>query len=309
MARPIWTGNLSFGLLNVPVSLMSGTRSNDLSFRMLDSRDRNPIRFERVNAETGEEVPWKEIVKAFEYDKGNYVVIEKSDIASAAPESHESVEIEAFVDADSIDVRFYEKPYVLVPGKKAEKGYVLLRETLRKAKKIGVARVVIRTREYLSAVMPLGDALVLMLMRYPQELVDPSEYKLPEGKAGDYRISAKELEMATQLVDSMAAKWNPGDYHDEFRERLAEIIRKRIKDKGATTQVLEEPEPEESAATNVVDFVSLLQKSLKDNRRTPAKKTATKKAARKAAPRKAAKAKKAPAKKAAKSGTRTRKAG
>jgi len=309
MARSIWTGNLSFGLLNVPVSLMSGTRSNDLSFRMLDSRDRNPIRFERVNAETGEEVPWKEIVKAFEYDKGNYVVIEKSDIASAAPESHESVEIEAFVDADSIDVRFYEKPYVLVPGKKAEKGYVLLRETLRKAKKIGVARVVIRTREYLSAVMPLGDALVLMLMRYPQELVDPSEYKLPEGKAGDYRISAKELEMATQLVDSMAAKWNPGDYHDEFRERLAEIIRKRIKDKGATTQVLEEPEPEEGAATNVVDFVSLLQKSLKDNRRTPAKKTATKKAARKAAPRKAAKAKKAPAKKAAKSGTRTRKAG
>lgn len=301
MARPIWTGNLSFGLLNVPVSLMSGTRSNDLSFRMLDSRDRKPIRFERVNAETGEEVPWKEIVKAFEYDKGSYVVIEKSDIASAAPESHESVEIEAFVDADAIDIRFFEKPYVLVPGKKAEKGYVLLRETLRKSKKIGVARVVIRTREYLSAVMPLGDALVLMLMRYPQELVDPSEYKIPEGKAGDYRISAKELEMATQLVDSMAAKWNPEDYHDEFRERLAEIIRKRIKDKGATTQVLEQPEPSEDAATNVVDFVSLLQKSLKDNTRTPAKKAAAKKATKKTS-RKTTK--KTTAKKAAKSGTR-----
>ena len=304
MARPIWTGNLSFGLLNVPVSLMSGTRSNDLSFRMLDSRDRKPIRFERVNADTGEEVPWKEIVKAFEYDKGSYVVIEKSDIASAAPESHESVEIEAFVDQDAIDVRFFEKPYVLVPGKKAEKGYVLLRETLRKAKKIGVARVVIRTREYLSAVMPLGDALVLILMRYPQELVDPAEYKLPEGKAGDYRVSAKELEMATQLVDSMAAKWNPGDYHDEFRERLAEIIRKRIKSKGATTQVLEEPEPQEDAATNVVDFVSLLQKSLKDNTRTPAKKTA----GRKSAPRKAAK-KKTTTKKTSKTGARARKAG
>ena len=297
MARPIWTGNLSFGLLNVPVSLMSGTRSNDLSFRMLDSRDRKPIRFERVNAETGEEVPWKEIVKAFEYDKGSYVVIEKSDIASAAPESHESVEIEAFVDADAIDIRFFEKPYVLVPGKKAEKGYVLLRETLRKAKKIGVARVVIRTREYISAVMPLGDALVLMLMRYPQELVDPSEYNIPEGKAGDFRISAKELEMATQLVDSMAAKWNPDDYHDEFRERLAEIIRKRIKDKGATTQVLEQPEPAEDAATNVVDFVSLLQKSLKDNTRTPAKK-----AAKKSAPRKAAKKK--TTRKTTRSGTR-----
>src|SRR5690606_11438980 len=149
-------------------------------------------------------------------------------------------------------------------------------------------------------------ALVLMLMRYPQELVDPSEYKIPEGKAGDFRISAKELEMATQLVDSMAAKWNPDDYHDEFRERLADIIRRRIKDEGATTQVLEQPEPDEDAATNVVDFVSLLQKSLKDNTRTPAKKTATKKAAKttakKAAPRKAAK-------KASRSGTRARKAG
>lgn len=289
MARPIWTGNLSFGLLNVPVSLMSGTRGNDLSFRMLDARDRKPIRFERVNADTGEEVPWKDIVKAFEYDKGSYVVIEKEDIASAAPETHESVEIEAFVDADAIDVRFFEKPYVLVPGKKAEKGYVLLRETLRKAKKVGVARVVIRTREYLSAVMPLGDALVLVLMRYPQELVDPAEYRLPEGKTGDYRVSAKELAMATQLVDSMATEWNPDDYHDEFRARLSEIIRKRIKQKGATTEVPEEAEPEEGAATNVVDFVSLLQKSLSDKKRTPAKKAATKKApARKAAKKPAA---------------------
>ena len=303
MARPIWTGNLSFGLLNVPVSLMSGTRSNDLSFRMLDARDRKPIRFERVNADTGEEVPWKEIVKAFEYDKGSYVVIDKADIAAASPETHESVEIEAFVDADAIDIRYFEKPYVLVPGKKAEKGYVLLRETLRKAGKIGVARVVIRTREYLSAVMPLGDALVLMMMRYPQELVDPAEYKLPEGNTGDYRISPKELEMATQLVDSMAAEWNPEDYHDEFRERLAEIIRKRIKDKGATTQVLEEPATSEDAATNVVDFVSLLQKSLGENKRTPARKTATK------AARKTTSKKKPAAKKAAKSTSRARKAG
>lgn len=303
MARPIWTGNLSFGLLNVPVSLMSGTRSNDLSFRMLDARDRKPIRFERVNADTGEEVPWKEIVKAFEYDKGSYVVIEKTDIAAASPETHESVEIEAFVDAEAIDIRYFEKPYVLVPGKKAEKGYVLLRETLRKAGKIGVARVVIRTREYLSAVMPLGDALVLMMMRYPQELVDPSEYNLPEGNTGDYRISAKELEMATQLVDSMAAKWNPKDYHDEFRERLAAIIRKRIKDKGATTKVLEEPAPSEDATTNVVDFVSLLQKSLGENKRTPAKKSASK-TTKKATPKK-----KAAAKKTTKKPAKARKAG
>lgn len=287
MPRPIWTGNLSFGLLNVPVALMSGTRSTDISFRMLDARDRKPIRFERVNADTGEEVPWKDIVKAFEYDKGSYVVIDKADIASAAPETHESVEIEAFVNADAIDLRFFEKPYVLVPGKKAEKGYVLLRETLRKAKKVGVARVVIRTREYLSMVMPMGDALMLVLMRYPQELVDPSEYKLPDGKASDYRIAPKELEMATQLVDSMAVEWNPGDYHDEFRERLTSVIRKRIKQKGATTKVLEEHDAPEDATTNVVDFVALLQKSLAGKDKVDAKKRPATKAASKAEPAKA----------------------
>ncbi len=293
MARPIWTGNLSFGLLNVPVSLMSGTRSNDLSFRMLDARDRKPIRFERVNAETGEEVPWKDIVKAFEYDKGSYVVIEKEDIASAAPETHESVDIEAFVDDDAIDIRYFEKPYILVPGKKAEKGYVLLRETLVKAKKIGVARVVIRTREYLSAVMPLGDALVLVMMRYPQELVDPEEYKLPAGKSADYRVTPKELAMATQLVDSMATQWNPGDYHDEFRARLSDIINKRIKQKGRTATVAEEPEGmREDATTNVVDFVALLQKSLGEKGGRTSR-TPTKKAPAKAVKKTATKARKA----------------
>ena len=292
MARPIWTGNLSFGLLNVPVSLMPGTRSNDLSFRMLDARDKKPIRFERVNADTGEEVPWKDIIKAFEYDKGSYVVIDKEDIASAAPETHESIDIEAFVDADDIDIRYFEKPYVLVPGKKAEKGYVLLRETLAKTHKIGVARVVIRTREYLCAVRPLGDALVLMMMRYPQELVDPADYKLPAGESADYRVTAKELAMATQLVDSMVTKWNPDDYHDEFRARLSDIISKRIKQEGKTTTVLEEAdEPQEGVATNVVDFVALLQQSL--GKKADAAKPAAKKAPAKAAKKTPAKPRKA----------------
>lgn len=292
MARPIWTGNLSFGLLNVPVSLMPGTRSNDLSFRMLDARDKKPIRFERVNADTGEEVPWKDIIKAFEYDKGSYVVIDKEDIASAAPETHESIDIEAFVDADDIDIRYFEKPYVLVPGKKAEKGYVLLRETLAKTHKIGVARVVIRTREYLCAVRPLGDALVLMMMRYPQELVDPADYKLPAGESADYRVTAKELAMATQLVDSMVTKWNPDDYHDEFRARLSDIISKRIKQEGKTTTVLEEAdEPQEGVATNVVDFVALLQQSL--GKKADAAKPAAKKAPARAAKKTPAKPRKA----------------
>jgi DNA end-binding protein Ku len=302
MARPIWTGSLSFGLLNVPVSLMSGERRMDLSFRMLDARDKKPIRYERVNADTGEEVPWKDIVKAFEYDKGSYVVIEKEDIAAAAPETHESIDVEAFVDADSIGLRYYEKPYILTPGKKAEKGYVLLRETLKDTGKVGIGRVVIRTREYICAVMPEDDALVMMLLRYPQELISPEEYTLPKGTAKEYRVAPKELEMARQLIESMTSDWAPDDYQDEFRERLSDIIKKRMKQSGATTK-FEEPEHHEDAATNVVDFMALLQKSLDTNKRTPAKKAAAKKvtkAAKKAAPAKKAAKKAAPKKPAAK---------
>jgi DNA end-binding protein Ku len=290
MARPIWTGTLSFGLLNVPVSLMSGERNVDLHFRMLDSRDRKPIRFERVNADTGEEVPWKDIVKAYEYDKGSYVVLEEDDIRSAAPESHEAVEVETFVDAGTIDPRYYEKPYLLVPAKKAEKGYVLLRETLRSTGKVGIARVVVRTREYLCAVMPHGDALVLMILRYPQELVDPEDYKLPSGSLSEYRISSKETAMAEQLIESMSGEWKPDEYHDEFRERLHTLLKKRIKAKGGTTKVEEEPAPRDDDATNVVDFMSLLQKSLDAKKRTPAAtKTAAKKATAKVAKPTAAK--------------------
>jgi len=294
MARPIWTGTLSFGLLNVPVSLMSGERRVDISFRMLDSRDRKPIRFERVNAETGEEVPWKDIVKAFEYDKGSYVVVEKEDIASAAPQTHDSIDVEAFVERGEISLRFYEKPYVIVPGKKAEKGYVLLRETLRDTGRAGIARVVIRTREYLCAVVPEGEALLLMMLRYPQELVDPAEYRLPGGKPADYRISGRETEMAASLIESMSVPWRADDYQDEFRGRLEAIIRKRLKAKGATTRIIDEHTEAEDATTNVVDFMALLQKSLEENKRTPAGK---RKPAKKAAPRKSA---------AKKAGTSTR---
>ena len=299
MARPIWSGTLSFGLLNVPVSLMAGERSIDLHFRMLDSRSNTPIRYERVNAETGDEVPWKDIVRAYEYKKGSYVVLRPEDVKSAASEGREAVEVEAFVDASSIGPEYYEKPYVLVPGKKAEKGYVLLRETLKRTGKIGIARVVIRTREYLSAVTPRGDSLMLILLRYPQELVDTSDYRLPEGKVASYRISAKEIDMAEQLIQSMTGEWQPDNFRDEFRDRLRKVIEKRMKSKGVITPVEEESDEVENATTNVVDFMSLLQKSLASKKRTPAssrapsatakrkpaKKTATKKAAKRPAAR------------------------
>jgi DNA end-binding protein Ku len=283
MARPIWSGTLSFGLLNVPVSLMSGERRVDLHFRMLDSRNNARIRYERINAETGAEVPWKDIVKAFEYDKGSYVVLEPEDIKSAAPETHGSIDVEAFVDADAIAPQFFEKPYFLVPGKKAEKGYVLLRETLRKTKRIGIARVVIRTREYLCAVMPQGDALLMDLLRYPQELVDADDYTFPSSRIGDYRISKAELAMAEQLIESMSGEWKPGDYKDEFRARLTKVIEKRMKTKGVVKAIDEDESTPESASTNVVDFMSLLQKSLATHKRTPAKKAVDKVVAKKPA--------------------------
>jgi DNA end-binding protein Ku len=297
-ARPIWNGILSFGLLNVPVSLMSGERRVDLSFRMLDARDNTPIRYERVNAETGEEVPWKDIVKAYEYDKGSYVVLEPEDIKSAAPASHETIDIDTFVEREAISPQYFEKPYVLVPGKKAEKGYVLLRETLKETGRVGIAKVVIRTREYLCAVMPYEDALLLVILRWPQELVDVDEYVLPSGKAEAYRVTDRELQMAGQLIESMSGKWNPREYKDEFRERLSKVIDQRLRSKGKVPKKEIADETPEDATTNVVDFMALLEKSLASNRRTPAKDTPAKKSpAKKTAAAKKPAARKAPAKK------------
>lgn len=262
MARPIWTGSISFGLLNIPIQLMTGERRTDIHFRMLDSRDNSPIRYERVNAETGEEVPWKEIVKAYEFSKDNYVVLQPEDIQRAATENHETIAIESFVDADQIPLSYVEKPYVLVPGKKAEKGYVLLREILKKKGRVGIGRVVIRTREYLCMLTPQGDALMLMLLRFPQEVVDVTDYELPSGSARAWHVTARELEMAEMLMESMSDEFSPADYKDEFRERLSKVIKERIKQKQVAHVEDEKDDDEAEAATNVVDFMSLLKKSL-----------------------------------------------
>ena len=283
MARPIWNGTISFGLLNVPVQLYSGERSVDLHFRMLDSRDNAPVRYERVNSETGEEVPWKEIVKGFEYSKGSYVVIDEEDIRKAAPEATESVEIEAFVERAEIDPMYFEKPYYLVPGKKAEKGYVLLREVLAKTGKVGIARVVIRTRQYLAALSPRGDALMVDLMRFPQEIVKADEFTLPKGNSKSYRVTPQEVAMATQLIEAMTKKWDPDDYKDEFRAQLRKIIDEQVarqSGKKVRAHKTEDTEPAE-ATTNVVDFMELLKKSLEKGGK-PGGRTAARKTARKA---------------------------
>jgi DNA end-binding protein Ku len=280
MARPIWTGSISFGLLNIPIQLMSGERRNDIHFRLLDARDNSPVRYERVNADTGEEVPWKEIVKAYEFSKDNYVVLKPEDIKQAATENHEIIAIESFVDADAISPAYLEKPYILRPGKKAEKGYVLLREVLKKNGRVGIGRVVIRTREYLCMLTPQGDALMLILLRFPQELVDVAEYELPSGSARSYHVTPREMEMAQMLMESMTEDWNPANYRDEFRERLSDVIKARIKAKGTTHIEEEDVDEDAETATNVVDFMALLKKSLdKKGGGAPAKK-ATKKTSR-----------------------------
>ena len=262
MARPIWNGTISFGLLNVPVQLYSGERSVDLHFRLLDSRDRTPIRYERINAESGEEVAWKDIVKAFEYRKGSYVVVPEEELRAAAPEATETVEIEAFVEREAISPVYFEKPYYLIPRPKAEKGYVLLRETLRRTDRIGIGKVVIRTRQYLAALMALGPALLLDLMRFPQELVAAEEFELPGAALSSYHISPRELEMAAQLIDAMTTEWRPGDYRDDFRDKLRSFIEQRVAaEHGAQLPETEAP-PAPHATTNVVDFMALLKKSL-----------------------------------------------
>ncbi|NII09744.1 Ku protein [Oleiagrimonas sp. C23AA] len=284
MARPIWTGTLSFGLLQVPVQLMSGERRAELHFRLLDSRDEAPVRYERVNSDTGEEVPWKQIVKAFEYDKGNYVVVRPEDFKAASPETADSIDIERFVDPAQVDVGYYDKPYVLVPAKRAGKGYVLLRETLRETGLAGIARIVIRTREHLAMVVAEKQALRLVLLRYPQELIADDTYELPgAGKAG-LKISERELSMAAKLVKSMQEDFEPSDYRDEYRDKLGKLIEKRLADKDVVEpETGDDDDDGKQDDGKVVDFMALLKKSIADNKRQPAKAAGKKKASGKKA--------------------------
>src|SRR5262245_54520255 len=229
MSRPIWKGQISFGLVNVPVVLYSAEQRADLSFRLIDSRNAARVRYERVNEETGEEVPWDKIVKGFEYEDGNYVLLSEEELAHASIEMTRTIEIQEFVDLDQIDMRYFERPYILVPSKNGDKGYVLLREAIAKSGKAGIASVVIRSRQYLSALVADGDALVLELLRYPQELRKMKEFDVPGQDLRQYKVSKKEIELAEKLIDGMTAEWVPDEHHDEYRDALMKMIERKIK--------------------------------------------------------------------------------
>lgn len=284
MPRSIWSGAISFGLLHIPVQLMTAESPSEISLRMLDRRDNSPIQFKRVNAETGKEVEWKDVVKAYEVEKGEFVPLEPEDIKRAAPEAAQTIEIERFVERDSVSAMYFDKPYYLTPGKKAEKGYVLLREVLDRTGRIGLARVVIRTKEYLCAVMPVGDALVLDLLRWPEEIVDAGELNVPKGKLDEYRISARELEMAEQLIAAMEGEFEPAAFKDTFNDKLAAVIEAKMKKGGKRSAPAATAKP---AATNVVDFMALLKQSIEKSG-DGAKRTAPRSRARQPAARKRA---------------------
>ena len=271
MARPIWKGSLAFGLVNIPVELHTAVRDSRPRFRMLHAKDSSPVRFERVCAREGKPVAWEDLVKGYEYQKGRFVVLTKEDFRSAAVEKSRTVDIRSFVKPDEIDDRFFESAYYLVPSKGAEHAYALLREAIKDSGRVGIATIVLRDTQHLAALEVAGNAMVLTLMRYAEELVDAGEYNFPTVK----NLHKNELQMARTLVESLADTWDPSQYTDEYRENLMKIIKARMKGKKA--HLVEHAEPR---SAEVVDLMERLRQSLESSGRKPSARAKKKTAAR-----------------------------
>lgn len=298
MARSIWKGAIAFGLVNIPVSLSSAESRPDVQFHMVDSRNHSRIRYERVNAETGEEVPWDRLVKGYEHDDGQFILLTDEELGAVQPKLTKTIEITEFVALDDIDPMLFDKPYYLEPEKRGRKAYALLRESLRKSGKAGIARVVIRTREYLSAMFVRDDVLILMLLRFPQEIQSSAKLDLPSSSASEGQPAKKEMDLAARLIDEMTGKWNPEDYHDEYRDALMNFIEKKIAGGEAVDDVRQPHDDDEGSGGKVLDLADYLQRSFKSAAGTkgnPSSVSKSKPPARKAAKKHAAK--KAPAKK------------
>jgi len=253
MPRSIWSGAISFGLVNVPIKLFSAVSPKDVRFHQLDARTKSRVKQKRVSAATGEEVPYEEIVKGYELGPDTYVTISPEELDSLDPKSTKSIDIEDFVDLDQIDPIYFERPYYLVPDKGGTKAYALLREAMRETNKVGIARMVLRTKQYLAAIRPVGDALVLETMLFADEVVPADELDLP-GK--DIEVTAREEKMARQLIDSLTTDFEPDKYKDEYRERVLELIEQ----KAAGQEIVVEDTAEE--APKVVDLMAALEASL-----------------------------------------------
>lgn len=264
MARPIWKGSISFGLVNIPVTLLGAEKSFDLHFHLLDARNHARVRYQRVNEATGEEVPWDQIVKAHETQDGELIVLTDEDFKRAAVEAVQTIEIQDFVELKRIPYTYYDKPYYLSPGKKGEKGYVLLRETLRRTGRVGIAKVVLRTKQYLAAVIAEGDALLLELLRFDQELRQPSEFEFPGADLERYKVSLREIEMAEHLVESMTADWKPEQYKDEYHDALIKWIETKAREGDKALPPAPAAAKEEAEVINMMD---LLKRSVRESQK------------------------------------------
>ncbi len=253
MPRALWKGAISFGLVNIPIELHTAVRDTRPHFRMLHAKDRSPVRFERVCIRDGHPVAWEDLVKGFEYAKGRFVVLTKEDFTAAAVEKTRTIDIVDFVEAAEIDDRFFETPYYVTPAKGGERAYALLREAIRESGRVGIAKFILRDSQHLAAVEVIGDALVLSVMRFADELVDVSQFAFPAATG----IRKPELDMAKALVNSLAAEWDPSKYTDEYRANLMRIIQAKTRGKEVKLEAPEEPRQAE-----VIDLMERLRRSL-----------------------------------------------
>lgn len=276
----IWKGSISFGLVNIPVELRSAVKSNHISFRLLHSEDMSPIKYERICAAEGEPVEWDEIVKGYEYEKGKFVVLTKEDFETAALESSQTIDILDFVKEEDIDPRFFDTPYYLVPTQGGEKAYALLRETIRATESTGIGKIIMRQKEHLAAVKVIGDALVLEIMRFADELVNPEQYDFPSAE----EVRPQEQEMAEQLIENLTKQFDPEKYTDEYRANLMRLINARLKGKKAK---FKEPEGITDDA-KVVDLMTRLRQSLEASEESAGRKGETARARKKTASKKTA---------------------
>ncbi len=274
----IWTGSISFGLVNIPVSLVTAEQRDDLDFTLLDKRDSSPIGYQKISKRTGKPVPGDRIVRGVEQANGRYVVVSDADLRRASPERTQRIDILAFVEAPAIPPLYFDRPYYLEPARGGERGYALFREALRRSDKVAVASVVVKTRQHLAAVLVHDRILVLNVLRYASELRDPSKLRVPGAALKSLRISDRELKMAERLVAEMTEDWDPEQYHDEYRDELLAFIKKR----GRAGQLTAAPEAPEEPATrkraDIIDIAELLKRSLartgEDRRRPRRRKSA-----------------------------------
>lgn len=289
MAGSIWKGSISFGLLNIPVTLQKAQEDHELSFKMLDQKDLSPIKYKKVNAKDGKEVPWPHIVKGYEYEADQYVIMNKEDFKAANPKATQTIDIEDFVSFEEIDLMFFEKPYYLVPQKNGVKGYFLLCEALKKTNKVAIAKIVIRTKMHLACIMAKDNYLVLEMLRFAHEVLQTDEVDYIKDSEKP-KFSPKEIKMAQELIDGMTGKWKPEQYKDTYNDDIMKIVNLKIKaGEGHEIDYGELPKEEKGNTGKVVDLMPLLRKSLEQKKKerasvnTTKKKTAKKVSARKKA--------------------------